>query len=147
MAPLKKIFRECACFIEIFLAGSLFYLMLRRNLGSLPQERVVFKQILKTGNVLFNMFKSQLFVQASNEVWGKVIFSQASVCPWDCGRHPQADTCGQIHPPRDTTPDPEATTEPGGTHPTGMHSCHVKLYILKSPAGRTLNDWYVKGYL
>ena len=151
MAPLKKFLRGCAWFIELFLAVSLFYIMLRRNPGSLPQ---VFKQILKTGNMLFNMFKSQLFSPAANEVWGKVIFSQASVCPWGCGTSlgrntpPLADTSGQIQPPPGRQPpSPEATTEAGGTHPTGMHSCHVKLYILKRPAGRTLNDWYVNGYL
>ena len=93
MAPLNKFLRGCAWFIELFLAVSLFYIMLRRNPGSLPQERVVFKQILKTGNMLFNMFKPQLFLPAANEVWSKVIFLQASVCPLGgCGRHPQVDT-------------------------------------------------------
>ena len=56
----------------------------------------------------------------ANEVLGKVIFSQASVCPggwgWVADTHPRQTL------PRQTLPK-EIATEAGGTHPTGMHSC------------------------
>ena len=54
----------------------------------------------------------------ANEVWGKVIFSQVSVCPRGGG--------GMWQTPRwvDTPPGQrETANEAGGTHPTGMHSC------------------------
>ena len=89
-------------FHRIILAGSLFYVMLRKNPGSIPRERVVFKQIVKTGKMLSNMSKSQLFLPVANEDRGKEIFSQASVCPWrggGCGRHPQLDTSLGRHSP------------------------------------------------
>ena len=60
MAPMKKILRRFECFIALILAGSLLYVMLRRNPESLPQEQVVFKQIVKTGKMLFNLFMSKL---------------------------------------------------------------------------------------
>ena len=159
MAPLKKIFRRCACFIEIFLAGSLFYVMLRRNPGSLPQERVIFKQIVKTGKMLSNMSKSQLFLPAANEVRGKVIFSQASICPWRggvCGRHPQADTSLlSVHRGWQTSPwvgTHPWTDTPWADIPLGRHAPPWQTppgrytpYILKRSAGRALTDWYVNG--
>ena len=82
---------------------------------------------------------------------GKVMFSQASVCPqgegvclwvWGCtpplGRHPLGRHPLGRHPPRQTPPrqmppgqtlppppSPETATVADGTHPTGMHSCFV----------------------
>ena len=65
----------------------------------------------------------------ANDVWGKVIISQAFVCPQGGG---MADTPPRQTPsradtrppsPRLTAPPTEMATEAGGTHPTGMHSC------------------------
>ena len=61
-----------------------------------------------------------------NEVWGKVIFSQASLWPQGgvCGRIPPMQTSPRADtPPLDRQPPAQETaTEAGDTHPTGMHS-------------------------
>ena len=75
-----------------------------------------------------------ILVTARNEVWGKVIFSQACLIQFtggglpQCmlGYHPQT----RRSPPR--SPPPPAAEHAGrygqrtgGTHPTGMQSCDV----------------------
>ena len=60
--------------------------------------------------------------------WGKVIFSQVSVIPWDQVHTPLGPG---TYPPGPGTPpgSPGAVhagrygQQAGGTHPTGMHSC------------------------
>ena len=74
-------------------------------------------------------------VTVRNSSCGKVMFSQASVCPQGGGVHPlgrhplpQADTPShQADTPLwpDTTPNHETATSADGTHPTGMHSCSI----------------------
>ena len=88
-----------------------------------------------------------LFVPPANEVWGKVIFSQACVIPsihkgggvgWLSSMHHRSHDWGvciqdgvciqgrfgrtSLHPqpPLDTI---RYGQQAGGTHPTGMHSC------------------------
>ena len=70
--------------------------------------------------------------------FGKVMFSQVSVCPrggvhpsWadtPRGKHPHADTPSADTPPkadtpRQTTTPQQMATAADGMHPTGMHSC------------------------
>ena len=62
----------------------------------------------------------------ANEVWGKVICLQVCVCPqgWVClllgGVWSAGSGSGGCLV---KTPPPTTATAPGGTHPTGMHSC------------------------
>ena len=79
-----------------------------------------------------------LLLPPANEVWVKVIFSQASVCPQGdvCGRHsPKQTPSPGRHPPGRHTPwvdtpgrhppQSDMATEAGDMHPTGMHSCEI----------------------
>ena len=67
-----------------------------------------------------------LYLPPANEVWGKVMFSQMSVCPQSLG--PGGFVCGSggVHTSMDTnrpwthTPDSQQACS---THPTGMPSC------------------------
>ena len=80
-----------------------------------------------------------LFLPPANEVWGKVMFSQASVAlstSGGGGLHQRgrsasgaggAASGGVGQTPPDTT---GYGQQSGGTHPTGMHSCscNAKIY-------------------
>ena len=91
-------------------------------------------EILTDGGFLYTCtlipVGSYAILPPANEVWGKVIFSQASVCPQEGGgwQTPpretplQADAPPGRHPSPGQTPLQETATEAGGTHPTGMHS-------------------------
>ena len=61
------------------------------------------------------------FLPPVNEVWGKVIFSQACVILFRGGLHSEGGRT--IPPPSDTMGYGQRA---GGTHPTGMHSCCEK---------------------
>ena len=82
------------------------------------------------------MKETDLFLLPAKEVWGKIIFLHLSVILFTRGVPaprgvPAAGGClvwggcswgvpgGDI---------PQMATAVGGTHPTGMHSCHQKLY-------------------
>ena len=64
-----------------------------------------------------------IYLPPANEVWGKVIFSQACVKnPWSGGgawSWGGAWSGGMFGDP------PGTATAAGGTHPTGMHSCSL----------------------
>ena len=76
------------------------------------------------------------FLPPANEVWGKVIFSEAcvknSVHSGGGGLLPGGAYSGRLparggawwRPP----PHPRTATAVGSTHPTGMHSCYRCLY-------------------
>ena len=76
------------------------------------------------------------FLPRANEVWGKVIFSQASVILSRGSLHPWRGVYiqwgGCLHPGGWADPPPPSTTgygqQAGGTRPTGMHTC--QLYFL-----------------
>ena len=79
-----------------------------------------------------------IFLPPANEVWGKVMFYTCrSFCPQEAGGVFQhANPPGQIPPGRaplaQTPPPRETSTEVGGMHPTGMHSCLNLFFWLRS---------------
>ena len=100
----------------------------------------------------------------TNEVWGKVMFLHLSVIlftgeciPACSGQGVCIPTCNGAgmgvclwvytplgrHPP-DTHPLPEETSEVGGTHPTGMHSCSLEWYHEQQKTAQfdNMNLWY-----
>ena len=69
----------------------------------------------------------KLFLPPTNEVWGKVICLQVCVCPQrGCLVLGGVPGLGGAwwRPPR-------TATAADGTHPTGMHSCYGRLFILR----------------
>ena len=64
-------------------------------------------------------FKKGSFIFAARDSsYGKVMFSQASVCPQGVCVSRRMSHQGRCLPPSETA------TEVGGMHPTGMHSCY-----------------------
>ena len=81
-------------------------------------EYILGDNLLSTGEDHSIIFCS-LSLLPANEVWGKVIFSQASVCPLKGdGVSVWEDLC----PDRDHPP--YGKERAYGTHLTGMHSCY-----------------------
>ena len=79
-----------------------------------------------------------VFLPAASEVWGKVVFSQASLSPQvGCGRHPPRQTPGQTHPrqthPLRQTPHPGQTPPlPRDGHWSGRYASYWNAFLFQS---------------
>ena len=82
---------------------------------------------------LWTNLKATPFLPPTNDVWGKVMILLASVIRSTCGRGSLSGGVSLTETPLDrdspwkSRPSCAETSlygkEPGGTHPTGMHSC------------------------
>ena len=127
--------------IEIFYhTSNKFFLLM--NISSFTSDNI--SSILKTVNVFYKQF-----LPPANEVWGKVIFSQACVknSVHGGGVSAPGGVCSQgVSAPEGGAwwrPPPGTAAAAGGTHPTGMHFCLKKNQFIFACMFNFWSDFFV----
>ena len=102
-----------------------------------PLSSFYFSKFGHAFTAIFLLLSWYAFLSPANEVWGKVIFLHLSVILFTVGGGVCLSACWDTHPP--PGPDPPSPggvhavrygQQAGGTHPTGMHSCIVLIWVI-----------------